>query len=88
MRDYDSHCIIDTIKINICYLSGALRVADTLTFRQVDDALQGSTSRKVLLIKKLKNAAIKNAFANSEQMRETGFEPANACATGPSTLLL
>ena len=43
MRDFESQCIIDTIKINICYLSGALRVADTLTFRQVDSALQGST---------------------------------------------
>ena len=53
------------------YLPGARRIADTLNFRQVDGALQGSTSRKVLLIKKLKNAAIKKCVRRSEQMRET-----------------
>jgi hypothetical protein len=75
MRDYESHCIIDTIKINIYYLSEALTVADTLTFRQADGALQGSfagsISRKGSLIKKLKNAAIKKCVRHSEQMRET-----------------
>jgi hypothetical protein len=32
MQDYESHCIIDIVKINIYYFPEARRIADTLNF--------------------------------------------------------